>query len=124
MKRNSKVLAAMLLLLVVAIGAYMIFTMLVAKHPSYTTGADAQFSGVITASDCYPMQPDMGCSITVKGYKIAVSVGNIIHPTLGTVTGLDVSNPLVGKTADVYAKITGNSSASLDDDAKYYVHIR
>lgn len=122
-KQSLNITIGILACLIIGLGTYLFFIRVV-DHHVYIVGTDAKFSGTITASNCPNPVADMGCSITVNGYQIVVRLGFINKQMLGTVTGLDIiHNPIIGQTADVYAKIVTNSSASIEDDTKYYVHI-
>jgi hypothetical protein len=83
--------------------------------------------GEISQDTCGPSVPpvhDIGCSITVNGYEVALSQGNVGPPvTPGTVTGLDGSRDQTGSHADVYAQLTGPHLASILGAPRYYVRI-
>jgi nucleoside recognition membrane protein YjiH len=116
-----KVLLPLIVILIIFIAVFFVFI----KRDDKTTiveGDTVRLVGKVTSTTC-PSNPDTGCSITVNGYTILIVHGFINTPDLGTVTGYMHSQPLIGKTAHVYAQKVDRHDATIFTNSKYYVHI-
>lgn len=124
-KARFKLISVLLVVcvsLAIIVVAYIVFVTQANKSTTITQGDTVTLVGKITSTDC-PGGPDTGCSIIVNGYSVQIVHGFTNTPDLGTVTGYAQNQPLVNKTAHIYAQKIDDKDASIFGNSRYYVHI-